>query len=91
MKKLVKLSEGYSGADIANVCREAAFMPMRKNWEKNGSLKLEDVVKDQNFKDNLNVPIGMKDFLQALKNISKCVGNDDLKKYEKWTKEFQSV
>jgi len=28
--KLVNKCKGYSGADIANVCREAALMPMRK-------------------------------------------------------------
>ena len=33
----------------------------------------------------------MKDFLQAMKNIKKSVGKDDLKKYDNWTKEFKSV
>ena len=92
ISKLVKMSDGYSGADIANVCREAAFMPMRLHWEKNKDIsKLEDIVNKTGFQENLDADIKMKDFLQAMKNIKKSVGKEDLKEYDNWTKEFKSV
>jgi len=33
-EKLVKATEGFSGADIANICREAALFPMRRLLKK---------------------------------------------------------
>ena len=92
IKKLVKLSEGYSGADISNVCREAALMPMRKNLDLvNKNFNLEEIVKEEKFQEGLNAGISMSDLIQALKNISKSVGNQDIKVYEKWTEEYKSV
>ena len=32
-EKLIELTKGYSGADISNVCWEAAMMPMRRKLD----------------------------------------------------------
>jgi SpoVK/Ycf46/Vps4 family AAA+-type ATPase len=34
LEELVKGTDGFSGADIASFCREAAYMPMRKKLKK---------------------------------------------------------
>lgn len=39
----------------------------------------------------MNVPLTVEDFNEALKNVNKSVGNDDLQKYDRWMKEFGSV
>jgi SpoVK/Ycf46/Vps4 family AAA+-type ATPase len=33
-EEIVKQTDGYSGADIANLCREAAYMPMRRKLKR---------------------------------------------------------
>ena len=89
--KLVKLTDGYSGADICNVCREASFMPMRRELLANKGRRVEELVVDQNFKSKIRAPIVMSDFEKAISNISKSVSQKDLEVYDKWTKEFSSV
>ena len=89
--KLVKLTDGYSGADISNVCREASFMPMRRELIANKGRKIEDLVNDPEFRAKIRAAICMPDFEKAIGNISKSVSAKDLEVYDKWTKEFSSV
>ena len=68
--KLVEQTPGYSGADLTNVCREAAMMPMRRKMME-GDIDLDNM--DEICQDELDLPINMEDFESALKNIQKSV------------------
>ncbi len=81
--KMVKATEGYSGADISNVCREASLMPFRRLLQENSNI--EEIAKKQ---AQIDVPLTMAEFEQAAKNISKSVSKEFLQKYAKWMKEF---
>ena len=89
--KLVDATEGYSGADVANVCREAALMQMRRRVLNNKGGDIMSLINNPEFNEELNAPITMEDFEESLKNTSKSVSNVDLEKYVNWTKVFGNV
>ena len=51
--KIVSRTEGYSGADITNVCREAAMMPLRRRLKANG-ININEI--DQ-LRKEIDVPV----------------------------------
>eukprot|EP00386_Alphamonas_edax_P011950 GDKI01037540.1.p2 GENE.GDKI01037540.1~~GDKI01037540.1.p2 ORF type:complete len:114 (+),score=30.04 GDKI01037540.1:1-342(+) len=86
--ELVKLTEGYSGADIASVCRDAAMMELRNRMKKAREQGLT-AAQVMQMKDEFNrVPIMHRDFLDALKNVNRSVAQTDLETYDKWLQEF---
>jgi katanin p60 ATPase-containing subunit A1 len=89
-QRLIDSTEGYSGADIANVCREAALMPMRKKLLSTGT-DIMQLVNNPQFREQIECPISMEELIDALKNISKSVSKTDLLAYDKWTAEFKSL
>lgn len=84
INELIKKCKGFSGADIAILCREAAMMPMRRKLA-SGKVNFEELAK---MEKELDVPIELRDFKEALKNISKSVSRENLEDYAKWMEEF---
>ena len=89
--ELVEKTKGYSGHDIASVCREASLMNMRRKLMSNdGNFNIMDAANNETFIQGLEAPISQKDILTAIKNISKSVSPKDLKKFEEWTAQYSS-
>ncbi|KAK9889392.1 hypothetical protein WA026_004666 [Henosepilachna vigintioctopunctata] len=82
---IAKKLEGYSGADITNVCRDASMMSMRR---KIFGLRPDQI--KQLPKEELDLPVTMRDFQEALLKNNKSVSSEDLEKYEKWMSDFGS-
>jgi len=77
--------DGYSGADITNVCRDASMMSMRRRI---AGLRPDQI--RQLPKEELDLPVTMEDFVEAVDKCNKSVSADDLDRYEKWMREFGS-
>ncbi|MFH4979076.1 hypothetical protein AB6A40_005785 [Gnathostoma spinigerum] len=74
---------GYSCADITNVCREAAMMSMRARI---ANLSAEEI--RALSQEEIDLPITASDFSHAIEHTSPSVSRDDIIRYEQWMKEF---
>lgn len=83
LTKIAKQLEGYSGADITNVCRDASMMCMRRRIQ---GLKPDEIKKLA--KEDLDLPVTARDFAEAVSKCNKSVSKQDLIKYENWMREF---
>ncbi|CAH1183772.1 unnamed protein product [Ceutorhynchus assimilis] len=77
--------DGYSGADVTNVCRDASMMSMRR---KICGLRPDQI--KQLPREELDLPVTAKDFHEAIAKNNKSVSKEDLNKFEKWMNEFGS-
>ena len=86
LDELSRKSEGYSGADITNVCRDASLMSMRKAIAGKSPEEIRSMPKEE-----IDKPITQAEFEEAIKKVGTSVGNAALKRYEEWMREFGSV
>ena len=72
---LIAVTEGYSGADLANVCRDASMMPLRKRIA-DGNVDILRIREVQ--AEMLSVATSMSDMLKAIENVSRSVSQNQL-------------
>jgi katanin p60 ATPase-containing subunit A1 len=88
---LAARTERYSGADVANVCRDAAMMSVRRVMEAARAKGLSGAEMQRELQENradMQSDVSMDDFLAALKKVRGSVGSDDLRRYADWEEEF---
>ncbi|KAK4712630.1 hypothetical protein R3W88_007143 [Solanum pinnatisectum] len=74
--QLAQRTEGYSGDDLTNICRDAS---------------LNDEIKNMSEAEILEIPVTMDDFVEALKKIQPTVSAGDIERHQKWFSEFGST
>lgn len=82
---LARRTEGYSGDDLTNICRDASMNGMRRKIAGKTPEEIKNMTKDQMYE-----PVAMRDFDEALSKISRSVSTADIERHEKWLSEFGS-
>ncbi|MEM4663350.1 MAG: CDC48 family AAA ATPase [Desulfurococcaceae archaeon] len=77
IEDLSKHTEGYTGADIAAVCKEAAMIALREAFAKTGSLHV--------------VKVEARHFNEALNKIPPSLSKADIEMYERIAREVKKV
>jgi len=90
---LCQLTEGYSGADIHILCREAVMVPMRKilnNMNPSDIASLRSA-NTNGYGSGFEIPnVEQDDFLEAIANTKPSVGADTIGKYATWMATYGS-
>jgi len=83
---LARRTEGYSGDDITNVCRDAAMNGMRRKIVGKRPEEIRAMSKEE-----VAAPITMEDMNEALKRIQPSVAREDVERHLEWLAEFGST
>lgn len=78
--------EGYTAADIANVCRDAAMMSMRRKMCGRSPAEIKRI-----RREDVDLPVTLRDFNEALGRCRKSVAVTDIDRYHDWMDQYGST
>lgn len=79
LERLVQVTEGYSGSDLAALCREAAMQPIRELGSRVTDVPAHKIR-----------PMRISDFQAAMNSIRPSVSQNQMRGFEEWTREYGS-
>ena len=79
VKEIAKRTENYSNSDLKELCREAAYEPVRE-------LSNEEILKIKKFR-----PVEVKDLRKAVNKIRGTINKEMLKELDKWNQEYGTL
>jgi len=89
--ELARLTEGYSGRDIRNICQTAIMMMLRRA----NPIIIEKLMKVKDLseleRETYRIePITRQELLKAINSVKPAVTIEDIKKYEEWSKQYRA-
>ncbi|XP_019066956.2 katanin p60 ATPase-containing subunit A1-like isoform X1 [Solanum lycopersicum] len=86
IEQVAQKTEGYSGDDLTNICRDASLNGMRQKIAGKTIDESKNILKSEILK----IPVTMEDFLEAVDKIKPTVSSGDIQRHQKWYSEFGS-
>jgi katanin p60 ATPase-containing subunit A1 len=83
LKTIATKMNGYSGADITNVCRDSAMMSMRRAIKGKTPTEIRSM-----SKEDMDLPTTLADIEEGLSRVKQSVGAADIEKFKAWMDEF---
>ncbi|XP_058121492.1 nuclear valosin-containing protein-like isoform X2 [Anopheles coustani] len=80
-EKVAELTEGYTGADLAGLVRQASLQTLKDSIVACG--QEETTTDDGGEQAEMSLTVTLAHFLEAIRNIKPSVGTEDKKHYEK--------
>ena len=86
-EQLAGMTEGYSGADIHQLCRDASMGPMRRLIQNRSPAEIARMKEDGIL---TSLPLSMHDFQESISKIQPSVNQKEIERYKVWERDFAS-
>ena len=79
IREIAKMTNDYSNSDLMEMCREAAYQPVRE-------LSMEEILKINKFR-----PLGKEDLVKAVQKIRGTLSKKVRDELQKWNEQFGGI